>query len=97
MNMNIQPLENRAVIKPLEEVKSNGIFIPDDAKEKSMEGMVIAVGPGTITPEGLPIKMNIKVGDIVLYSKFVGTEIINNGVDYLIMRESEVLAILNQD
>jgi len=96
--MNIRPLENRVVIKPLEkDVKLNGIFIPDDAKEKSMEGIVIAVGPGIITLEGALIKMNIKVGDTVLYSKFVGTEVVNDAIDYLIMRESEVLAILGQD
>ncbi|MEA3341509.1 MAG: co-chaperone GroES [Chloroflexota bacterium] len=95
--MNIIPLENRAVIKPLEE-KSNahGIIIPSDAKEKSMEGTVMAVGDGLVTYEGNEIKMKLKVGDIVLYSKFVGTEIMYQEEEYLIMKESEVLAILKE-
>lgn len=93
--MSMQPLENRVVIKPLEEEqKSSGIIIPTDAKEKSMEGIVIAVGPGAVTSEGVIIKMHLKEGDMVLYSKFVGTEVTYKGEDFLIMKESEVFAIL---
>ena len=93
--MNIQPLENRVVIKPLEEEpRKGGIIIPDDAKETSMEGIVIAAGPGLITLDGVMIKMHLKVGDKVLYSKFVGTEVTYQDEEFLIMKESEVLAIL---
>lgn len=93
--MNIQPLENRVVIKPLEEeLKKGGIIIPDEAKEKSMEGIVIAVGSGLITSDGVLIKMHLKVGDKVLYSKFVGIEVTYQDEEFLIMKESEVLAIL---
>ena len=92
--MNIEPLENRVVIKPLEdEVKPGGIIIPTEAKEKSMEGIIMAVGPG-INLDGVFIPVDLKVGDMVLYSKFVGTEVTCRGDSYLIMRESEVLAIL---
>ena len=93
--MNIQPLENRVVIAPLEEeTKSSRIIIPDDAKEKPMEGMVIAVGPGLVTINGETMQMRLKEGDKVLYSKFVGVEITYDNIDYLVMKESEVLAIL---
>jgi len=95
--MSIQPLENRVVIKPLEAESPNGIFIPKEAQEKSMEGIVIAVGPGLITLDGATIKMRLKEGDKVLYSKFVGTEVTYKDEDFLIMKESEVLAILGQD
>lgn len=93
--MNIQPLENRVVIKPFEEeLKKGGIIIPDEAKEKSMEGIVIAAGSGLITSDGVLIKMHLKVGDKVLYSKFVGIEVTYQDEEFLIMKESEVLAIL---
>lgn len=96
--MNIEPLENRVVVKPLEEeVSSTGIIIPTDAKEKSMEGIIVAVGPGIITLDGTLVKMRLKKDDIVLYSKFVGTEVTYQGSEYLIMKESEVLAILNRE
>ena len=96
--MDIQPLENRVVIVPCKEkLKPGGIIIPDDAKEKSMEGIVIAVGPGLISYKGKFISMHLKVGDKVLYSKFVGTEVVYQNKEFLIMKESEVLAILGQD
>lgn len=95
--MNIQPLENRVIVAPLEEAtEPRGIIIPDIAKEKSMEGTVIAVGEGIVTPDGVLIKMCLKVGDKILYSKFVGIEITYQGEDYLIMKESEILAILGE-
>ena len=96
--MHIQPLEDRVVIKPFkDEKKSGGIIIPDEAKEKSMEGTVVAVGPGFITISGVSIPMRTQVGDNVLYSKFVGTEIMYEDEEFLIMKESEVLAILGQE
>jgi len=96
--MNIQPLENRVVIKPLEEeTKPGRIIIPDDAKEKSMEGIILAAGPGLITEFGNTVPMRLKEGDKVLYSKFVGIEITHDNIGYLIMKESDVLAKLGQD
>jgi len=87
--MNIEPLEDRVVIKPLEEkVRPGGIIIPVEAKEKSMEGTVVAAGSGT---------RRLKVGDTVLYSKFVGTEVTYQDEDFLIMKESEVLAIIGSN
>ncbi|KKK96048.1 hypothetical protein LCGC14_2666710 [marine sediment metagenome] len=87
--MHIEPLENRVVIKLLEEkVRPGGIIIPTEAKEKSMEGIVMTVGPDV---------RRLKEGDTVLYSKFVGTEVIYQGEDFLIMKESEVLAILGSE
>ncbi len=95
--MGIQPLENRVVIEPLEkESKPGGIIIPHDAKEKSMEGIIVAVGSGLMSLNGEIIKMVLAVGDTVLYSKFVGTEVTYKGEDFLIMKESEVLAILHR-
>ena len=91
--MNIQPLENRVVIKPREdEVKTHGIIIPTEAKEKSMEGIIIAAGTGLV--DGVIVKMRLKEGDKVLYSRFVGIEVTYQGENFLIMKESEVLAIL---
>ncbi len=93
--MNIQPLENRLVIRPLEIKNSpGGIIIPDGAKEKSMEGIVTAVGSGLITSDGETIPMHLKVNDKVLYSKFVGTEVTYKNENFLIMKESDILAIL---
>lgn len=96
--MNIAPLENRVVVQPLEEAENkSGIFIPDDAKEKSMEGIIIAAGPGLITSEGIRINPTLTKGTKVLYSKFAGTEITYQDEEYLIMRESDVLAILREE
>lgn len=94
--MEIKPLSDRVVIKPLEpeERKQGGIIIPDTAKEKPQQGEVIAVGPGKITESGKKIEMEVKKGDRVLYGKYSGTEVTVDGVDYLIMRESDILAIL---
>ncbi len=91
MAMNIKPLADRVVIQPNspEEKTSSGIYIPDTAKEKQLEGKVMAVG------KGLPdFPMTLKKGDKVLFGKFSGTEISIDGVDYLIMKESDVLAII---
>jgi chaperonin GroES len=94
--MNIKPLADRVVVKPLEaEVKKQGsIIIPDTAKEKPMQGEIVAVGPGKVSDSGQKVAMEVKKGDKVLYGKYSGTEVTVDGVDYLIMRESDVLAIL---
>jgi len=94
--MNIKPLADRVVIRPLEteEKKQGTIIIPDTAKEKPMQGEVVAVGPGKIAESGQKITMEVKKGDKVLYGKYSGTEVTVDGQDYLIMRESDVLAVL---
>jgi chaperonin GroES len=94
--MNIKPLADRVVVKPTEqeEVKQGSIIIPDTAKEKPQQGEIVAVGPGKITENGTKVKLEVKVGDKVLYGKYSGTEVTIDGEDYLIMRESDVLAII---
>lgn len=94
--MKVQPLADRVVIKPIEgtEKMQGGIIIPDTAKEKPMQGEVIAVGPGKVTESGQKVAMEVKKGDRVLYGKYSGTEVTVDGTDYLIMRESDILAIL---
>ena len=94
--MNIRPLADRVVVKPveMEEKKEGGIIIPDTAKEKPMQGKVVAVGPGKISDNGEKIPMEVKVGDIVLYGKYSGTEVTIDDEEYLIMRESDIFAIM---
>jgi chaperonin GroES len=94
--MNIKPLADRIVVKPLEasEKKQGTIIIPDTAKEKPMQGEVVAVGPGKVSDSGQKVAMEVKKGDKILYGKYSGTEVQLDGADYLIMRESDVLAIL---
>lgn len=94
--MNIKPLADRVIVKPLEaeEKKQGGIIIPDTAKEKPMQGEVVAVGPGKISDSGQKVAMEVKKGDKVLYGKYSGTEVTVDGEDYLIMRESDIFAIL---
>lgn len=94
--MNIKPLADRVVVKasePEEKVKG-GIIIPDTAKEKPQQGKVVAAGPGKFSDAGELIKMEVKVGDEVLYGKYSGTEVTIDGEDYLIMREGDILAIV---
>ena len=88
------PLGERIIIKPIEQEQQTrgGIYLPDTAKEKPQEGEVVAVGPGRSTDEGNKIPMELKVGDRVIYSKFAGTEYKDGDDEYLIMRESDVLA-----
>jgi|TARA_B100002003_G_C14003115_1_gene484200 chaperonin GroES len=92
--MNLEPLGDRIVVKPIakEEVTKGGIVLPDTAKEKPQEGEVIAVGPGRITDEGKRIALDVKKGDTVVYPRYSGSELKIEGEEYLIMRESEVLA-----
>ncbi len=93
--MNIRPLQDGVLIQPIEENEEtkNGIIIPDSAKEKPMEGKVKAVGQGKTNENGERVKPELNKGDRVLYGKYSGTEIRIDGVDYLLMRESDVLAI----
>ncbi len=94
--MNLTPLADRVIIKPTEaeEKTKGGIILPDTAKEKPIEGTVIAAGPGKVTDDGKTVKMGVKVGDKVLYGKYSGTEITVEGEDFLIMRESDIFAIV---
>ncbi|MBN1761157.1 MAG: co-chaperone GroES [Chitinispirillaceae bacterium] len=94
--MNVKPLSDRIIIRPLEaeQKTAGGIIIPDNAKEKPQKGEVIAVGAGKIADNGQKIEMTLKNGDKVLYGKYSGTEVSIDGTDYLIMRESDVLAVL---
>ena len=89
-----KPLGNRLVVEPIEsdeQMSSGGIFIPDTAKEKPQEGKVVAVGPGKMTDEGNRVPMEIAVGDIVVYSKYGGTEYKEGETEYLVLREDDVL------
>jgi len=88
------PLGERLIVTPMEqeEVLASGIILPDTAKEKPQEGKVVAVGPGRLSDEGKHIPMELKVGDKVIYSKFAGTEYKDGDEEYLILRESDVLA-----
>lgn len=94
--MKIHPLADRIVIKAAEaeEKTKGGLFLPDTAKEKPVWGEVIAAGPGKTTDDGKKIPMEVKVGDKVLYGKYSGTEITIDGQEVLIMRESDVFAIM---
>jgi len=95
-SMQLQPLSDRLVVKPLdaETVSKSGIVIPDTAKEKPQEGEVIAVGPGRVDKDGQRIEMEVKKGDKVLFGKYAGDEFKLDGVEYKIIREDEVLGIL---
>ena len=94
--MKVKPLYDRLLVKRVEEKEQvrGGIIIPDTAKEKPMQGEVQEVGTGRQTEEGKVIPMNVKKGDRILYGKYSGTEITINGEDMLIMRESDVLAVI---
>jgi len=93
MEVNVKPLADRVLVKPAEaeQTTASGIIIPDTAKEKPQKGVVIAVGPGKKDEP-----TTVKAGDEVLYGKYSGTEINVSGADYLIMRESDILAVVNK-
>jgi chaperonin GroES len=97
MALKIKPLADRLLVKPLEEeeVTPSGIVLPETAKEKPQKGEVLAVGPGARDDEGKRIEMDLKKGDMVLFAKYGGTEIKVDGDKLLILRESDVLAIIN--
>jgi len=94
MAINLQPMADRLVVKPIEkeEKTKGGIILPDTVKEKPQEGEVLAVGPGRMSDDGTRIAMDIKVGDIVLYAKYGGTEIKIENEDLMILRENDILA-----
>ncbi len=94
--MKIKPLSDRVVLKAVEKDQktAGGIIIPDTAKEKPQEGEVVAVGPGKVLDNGSRQTMDVKVGDRVLYSKYSGTEVKVDGVEYLIVSEKDILAVL---
>jgi len=94
--MKIRPLQDRVIVRRLEEEEKTkgGIIIPDTAKEKPQEGKVIAVGKGKITEEGKVIPLDVKVGDKILFGKYSGTEIKVEGEEHLIMREEDILGII---
>ena len=96
--MQIRPLADRVVIKAIDEaeVKKGGIIIPDTAKEKPQEGEIVEVGPGRITDDGKKIALEVKKGDKVLYGKYSGTEISVGDNDYLILRETDIFAVLEK-
>ncbi len=94
MAVKLQPLADRLVVRPIEreEKTKTGIYLPDTAKEKPQEGEVIAVGPGRLSDEGKRIAMDVKVGDIVVYAKYGGTEIKVDDEELMILREGDILA-----
>ena len=92
----VRPLQDRVIIKRLKEIEATkgGIIIPDTAKEKPMEGEVIAAGPGKILDDGKRAAMDVKAGDRILFGKYSGTEIKIDDKEYVIMREDEILAVI---
>lgn len=96
--MNIKPLGDRVVVKVLEaeEKTASGIVLPDKAKEKPQEGEIMAVGTGKVLDNGTRIDLDVKVGDKVIFSKYAGTEVKVEGDEYLILRQDDILALLNK-
>ena len=96
MSMKLKPLGNRLVVEPLEaeEVTAGGIVLPETAKEKPQKGTVLSIGPGERDDKGKRIEMDVQKGDIVLYAKYAGTEIKVDGKKLLILKETDVLAII---
>jgi len=94
----IRPLDDRVVVEPMEseEKTAGGIFLPDTAKEKPQKGKIVAVGPGKLLDSGERGELSVSVGDQVLFAKFGGTEVQVEGKDLLIMRESDLLALINE-
>ena len=94
MARKLQPLGDRIVVKAVEQENQtkSGIFIPDSAKARPQEGSVVAVGPGRVNDDGSRVAMDVAVGDVVIYSKFAGTEFEEDGEEYLIMKETDILA-----
>lgn len=94
--MNLRPLQDRIIVKRLEEeaMTAGGLYIPDTAKEKPQKGEIIAVGKGKVAEDGKLLPMDVKVGDKVLFGKYAGTEIKIDGQDYLIMREDDILGVI---
>ena len=97
MGVNIKPLEDLIVVKPstAEQTTASGLVIPDTAKEKPQEGTVVAVGPGRFD-DGVRVPMDVKVGDVVLYSKYGGTEVKYNNDEYLVLSARDILAVIEK-
>ena len=96
--MKIRPLHDRILVKRIEEEEktSGGIIIPDTAKEKPQEGTVVAVGPGRIDDNGNRVPLDVNVGDVVIYSKYGGTEVKYSGQDYLVLSARDLLAVVEK-
>ncbi|GAB4425914.1 MAG: co-chaperone GroES [Anaerolineae bacterium] len=94
--MNLKPLGDRLIVEPTqqEEMTASGIVLPETAKEKPMQGKVLAAGPGNRKEDGSRVELDVAVGDTVLYAKYAGTEVKIDGNKYLILRESDILAIV---
>jgi chaperonin GroES len=95
--MAVKPLEDRVLVKPVEKasVTSSGLYLPESSKEKPIHGTVVAVGPGKRLENGNRATMSVHTGDIVVYASYAGTEVEVNGESHLVMRESELLGIMN--
>lgn len=98
MALKLQPLADRVIVKPMEEeeVSRGGIILPDTAKEKPQKGQIIAVGPGRLDDSGKRIALEVKKGDKVIYQKYAGSELKQDKDEYLILRESDILAIIGK-
>ncbi|MAV69961.1 MAG: co-chaperone GroES [Candidatus Marinimicrobia bacterium] len=96
MGLDLKPLADRVVVEPApaEDKSAGGIILPDTAQEKPQQGTIVAAGPGKVSDSGSKIDMTVKKGDKVLYGKYSGSEVSFGGVDYIIMRESDILAVL---
>ena len=97
MALNLKPLADRVVVEPIErdEITASGIYVPETAKEKPQEGKVVAAGPGRRDESGKRIEMDVQEGDRVLYAKYAGTEVKLQDKKYLILKETDILAVLN--
>ena len=96
MGLSLKPLSDRVVVEPAaaEEKSSGGIILPDTAQEKPQQGTVVATGPGKVSDSGTLVEMSVKDGDKILYGIYSGTDVNVAGTDYIIMRESDILAIM---
>jgi len=94
INMKLRPIDDRVVIEPIEseEVTEGGIVLPDTAKEKPVQGKIVAVGPGRLLDNGDRLKPSVKKGDVVIYGRYSGSDVKVEGTEYKVMRESEILA-----
>jgi chaperonin GroES len=94
--MNLRPLQDRIIVKRVEEESktAGGLFIPETAKEKPQRGQIVAAGNGKKTEDGKVLPLDVKVGDVVLFGKYAGTEVKVDGDDYLMMREDDILAVV---
>ena len=94
--LKVKPLADRVVVRPAAEGEQmrGGLYIPDTAKEKPSQGEVVAVGPGRLSEDGTRLELDVKAGDKVLYGKYSGTDVTLDGIEYLILRETDILAVI---